>query len=289
MCALRAPAASAPATAQPLSFPVYRRDPAPIAFPSSGGRIRSPLIVPARAPDGKSLERCPCSHATEFVEQGGFRAGPQIVGKFLPKHVDAVAQIVQLPQYIRARYGKSFQRDRVEGAFAAMLETLTPTKRLFDLASAMFKSAWDQRRAQATAMVRSCEKETQRIEREITVLLDRIIEAQSNTVIAAYEKRITALEKEKLLVAERAAKSGQPRGRFEELFELAMCFLASPSKIWETGKIESRKLVLRLTFADRLPYCPKTGFRTPKTTLPFKVLGSFGGGEMKMARPKSLG
>jgi hypothetical protein len=41
------------------------------------------------------------SHATEFVEQGGFRAGPQIVGKSLPKHVDAVAQIVQLTQVNR--------------------------------------------------------------------------------------------------------------------------------------------------------------------------------------------
>ena len=59
MCALRAPAASVPATAQPLSFPAHRRDPAPIAFPSSGDRIRSPLIVPARALDGKSPERCP--------------------------------------------------------------------------------------------------------------------------------------------------------------------------------------------------------------------------------------
>ena len=47
MCAPRALAASAPATAQPLSFPAHRRNPAPIAFPSSGGRIRSPLIYPA--------------------------------------------------------------------------------------------------------------------------------------------------------------------------------------------------------------------------------------------------
>src|SRR5258706_6161532 len=44
MCALQAPAASAPATAQPLSFPAHRRNPAPIAFPSSGGRIRLVII-----------------------------------------------------------------------------------------------------------------------------------------------------------------------------------------------------------------------------------------------------
>ncbi len=40
-----------------------------------------------------------------------------------------------------------------------------------------------------------------------------------------------------------------------------------------------------LTFADRLAYVLGEGFRTPETTLPFKALGSFCGGENKMARP----
>ncbi len=185
-----------------------------------------------------------------------------------------------------ARYRKSIGRDRVEAAFEAMLATLTPSKRLFDLAGAMFKRAWDQRHAQAKVMARSCEKEVQRIEKEVAVLLDRIVETQSGVVIAAYENRIGALEKAKLLATERLAKTDQPRGRFDEMFELAMRFLASPSKIWESGKIEARKMVLRLVFADRLPYSPEQGFRTPKTTMPFNVLDGLNKGDNMMARPK---
>ncbi|WP_439495380.1 hypothetical protein [Bosea sp. (in: a-proteobacteria)] len=67
--------------------------------------------------------------------------------------------------------------------------------------------------------------------------------------------------------------------------ELACQFLASPSKIWKLGKFEYQKLALRLTFADRLAYCPENGFRTAKTTLPFKVLEGLGRGESEMARP----
>ncbi len=52
-----------------------------------------------------------------------------------------------------------------------------------------------------------------------------------------------------------------------------------------SGRIEDRHAVMKLTFADRLAYVRGEGFRTPETTLPFKALGSFCGGENKMARP----
>ena len=44
-----------------------------------------------------------------------------------------------------------------------------------------------------------------------------------------------------------------------------------------------RHAVMKLTFADRLAYIRGEGFRTPETTLPFKALGGFSGGENKMA------
>lgn len=74
-----------------------------------------------------------------------------------------------------------------------------------------------------------------------------------------------------------SAVAVMPFGTFEELFEHSMRFLASPSKIWNLGALEYKKLVLRLTFAEHLVYCPIEGFRTPKTTLPFKVLDEFFG------------
>ena len=44
-------------------------------------------------------------------------------------------------------------------------------------------------------------------------------------MIAAYEKRVGALESEKALLAEKIEKSGKPRHTPEELFEAALKFL----------------------------------------------------------------
>src|SRR5260370_31167412 len=49
------------------------------------------------------LKGVPGRHGGGLVARGGFRAGAEIVGKSLPAHLDAVAQIVQLPQCVRTR------------------------------------------------------------------------------------------------------------------------------------------------------------------------------------------
>ena len=65
-----------------------------------------------------------------------------------------------------------------------------------------------------------------------------------------------------------------------------MDFLSNPHELWASGRMEDRHAVMKLTFADRLAYVRGEGFRTPETTLPFKALGGFCGGENKMARPE---
>jgi hypothetical protein len=102
-------------------------------------------------------------------------------------------------------------------------------------------------------------------------------------VVGAYEKRIGELERSKLVIAESRDNAGQPQRSFGEMFELAFGFLASPSKLWRSGKFDLQKLVLRLTFADHLAWCPQTGFQTPKTTMPFKLLGESDMRKCKMA------
>lgn len=181
------------------------------------------------------------------------------------------------------RRAKVIRRDIIEGEFETLLAQLTPAPRLLDLARAMFRDAWNQRMAQARSVAQSHKRELAKVEDQIAVLLDRIVEATSSTVVAAYEKRITQLEREKLLLAERSESDGRPSGTFEELFKLAFGFLANPSKLWGLGNFEYRKLVLRLTFAERLSYCPIGGFQTPQTTLPFKLLGNAQMEKCKMA------
>ena len=185
-------------------------------------------------------------------------------------------------------YRKSIRRDELEGAFERLLHELKPTEGLFTLAEAMFKKLWDHRLDYSKSRRRSLEGELVKLDRKIEQLLDRIVDAESSTVIGEYERRIQELETDKLEVVEKMAKSERPVRGYDATFRTAMTFLANPCNLWASERLEDKRAVLKLTFADRLAYVRGTGFRTPETTLPFKVLGDFFGGESKMARPKGF-
>jgi site-specific DNA recombinase len=84
---------------------------------------------------------------------------------------------------------------------------------------------------------------------------------------------------------EKIASCGKPARGFDEIFRTAMEFLAKPHKLWHSERLEDKRAVLKLTFADRLAYVRNEGFRTAKTTLPFNMLAEFSGGQIKMASP----
>ena len=183
-------------------------------------------------------------------------------------------------------YRKSIPRDAIEGEFEALLQDLQPTEGLFKLAGLMFRDAWDQRRLQSVHALKSLQDGVAKIEKQIETLLDRIVDASTSSVVAAYEKRIAALEREKALAAEKLAEAGRPRHTFEESFEHAMMFLANPWKIWISGGLPLKRTVLRLAFADRISYCRNQGLRTPEIAMPFRALAGIGTRNCEMARPR---
>ena len=185
-------------------------------------------------------------------------------------------------------YRKSIPRDRMEGEFADILRTLQPTKGLFDIAKAMFKDAWNQRSRQAEAMQVTLKADIKATEKQIDGLLERIMDVSSPTVINAYEAKIEKLERNKRVLAEKLQSGGKSKGRFNDSIEHALTFLANPWKIWNSGKFTLQRTVLRLAFSERISYCRKTGYRTPKTTLPFKVLEGFYKGDSELVRSGGL-
>jgi len=119
-------------------------------------------------------------------------------------------------------YRKSIRRAQIEGDFAELLDKLTPAPKLLKVTLAMFKDAWGQRRTQAIAIAQAYEREVAQVEKQISVLLDRIVDASSQSVVAAYEKRIGTLERSKIELSEKRGTVGTRQGTFEELFELAI-------------------------------------------------------------------
>ncbi|GLO72457.1 hypothetical protein MACH17_39740 [Phaeobacter inhibens] len=172
-------------------------------------------------------------------------------------------------------YRKSIRRDVLEGEFDALMQSLTPSEGMFAMATKMFRDAWGQRAGQMEADKRLIRTERNQLEKQIEGLLDRVVDADSPTLITAYEKRIEKMEREKLILDEKLQNQGKPMHTFEQMFEHALKFLSNPWKLWKSGNLIAQRTVLRLAFADKISFARNEGLRTPKTTLPFKVLEGF--------------
>lgn len=137
----------------------------------------------------------------------------------------------------------------------------------------MFQHAWQHRVAKTKDGVKRLLAQVQIVENKIKLLIERIMNSDSQNVITAYENEINTLEKQKVLLAEKADKRGKPQHSFEKMFEHCMKFLSNPCKLWDSEELTDKRMVLKLTFSGRIAYNKENGFRTPNFSLPFKVLG----------------
>ena len=168
---------------------------------------------------------------------------------------------------------KSIRREKIEGEFETLLTSLKPTEGLFNLAFDMFRNLWDARIMSARTQGASLEKDIKLVEKKIAELLDRVVEASSNSVVRAYEKRIDDLEMQKAIMRDKIANCSKPLKGFSETYRTAFDFLANPCKLWHSPHIEDRRAVLKLVFAEQLPYTRGEGYRTAQISMPFKMLG----------------
>lgn len=184
-----------------------------------------------------------------------------------------------------ASYGKSIRRDRIEGEFVELLKSIQPTEAASSIATKMLRKWWDYLIAHSGMQAKAAADQLANVEEQIRKLLDRILDASVPSVIARFEERIDQLEKEKLLLKEKTTSGARPKSSFDDTVRTALAFLANPWNLWASGQLEERRMVLKLSFADRLRYSRENGFRTANLSLPFKVLGALDGCENKMAHP----
>lgn len=182
-------------------------------------------------------------------------------------------------------YGKSIRRELIEGQFEELLKEVRPTPSLFKVASRMFRELWDHRIKQAGAQAEQIGVELLRVNKEIEVLLDRVVDASLPSVINAYETRIRRFEEQKLLLQEKLDNCARPASNFDDALRTALDFLANPWNLWQSDRLDDRRTVLKLTFSERLAYKCKEGFRTASLSMPFNILAGILSGKMEMARP----
>jgi hypothetical protein len=121
-----------------------------------------------------------------------------------------------------------------------------------------------------------------KIERSIEQFLDRLVDANSQTLIKTYETRVQTLEEQKVQLREKIAQCGKPLQDFDTTFRTALQFLANPTNLWLSDRIEDKRATLKLTFSDPVVYDRNHGFRTALTSSAFKLLSHIDKEEMEM-------
>ncbi len=177
---------------------------------------------------------------------------------------------------------KSVPRAKIEEGLAEIIKGLQPAKGLFDLAKAMLRDAWDVRLAAAHGDKEAIHAQLRETERQMEGLLDRIVDANSASIVSAYESRIEKLEQKKTVLNERLEKSVPKKGRLEDCIELSLQFLSKPWFLYEKGDHVMRQTILRLAFSEPLRYAPNGAYRTPELAFPFKYLAGISGSKSEM-------
>lgn len=191
-----------------------------------------------------------------------------------------------------ASYGKSIGKERIEGEFEALLKTMRPTHQLVAMLRVMVERAWDMQAERMNALRTAFKSDLRAVEEQIDSFLERIIESSSMTATRAYERKINDLEKEKLLLEEKILNFGSKK--IEKTFtkrdalEHSLKFLANPCKIWDSGNLALRKLVLKLAFFGPMRYHRDKGILNTKKSLPFSILDDINTGNFKVVRAPGL-
>ena len=171
-----------------------------------------------------------------------------------------------------AQKSKSIPKAKVENGFEDVLKSLQPTSQLFTLARKMFNDVWNNRLEVAKAERGEWRRQENAADKSMLELVDRLVETRSPAVVKALESKLERLEREKLLLSEKAANPLPSQGKFEECMELTMRFLSSPWETYKNGNYAVRRIVLRLAFSKPVTCSPEGVYGTIETTLPFKVL-----------------
>ena len=183
---------------------------------------------------------------------------------------------------------KSVRKETMEQQFEDILHDLTATPDLLMVIRETVKQIWENKIADYDQYVDGLRCELREAERKIEQFLDRIVSSDSETLIRAYETKVTQLESQKNTIADKLINSKTVEVDFDKSFQTVFDFIGNPHKLWASGDIDNQRTVLKLVFDRQLPYCRNSGFQTPEYSQPFKVSRGFMDGQSEMVEPRGV-
>lgn len=174
--------------------------------------------------------------------------------------------------------GKAVRKDLLEERFEALLLAVQPRPEVLELVRVAMQGLWEERMADFKGLIERQQREAEEIDRAIKKHCDKVLEADSPVVIKALEGKIEELSARKLRLGSRIEADTGDLGRYDFRTTLGTVFdfIREPYRMWKSGRLDLRRVVLRLVFSEPLVYDRKARFRTPRLSLPLAIAADCG-------------
>ncbi len=179
-------------------------------------------------------------------------------------------------------HGKSLRRDNVHEAVENTLKAMTPSKPVIELTELILKEAHASKKSEFNKKLSNLDLDKKLLDQKIDGFMGRLLETDDKEIVRLYENHIKALEQKRQILSSQAAQMFETNTSYEDAVGTVFNFIRNPHGIWVNGDIEDKRLVMKLAFAKRIPYCRNEGLGTAEMTLPFSVLADISNGKYKM-------
>ena len=183
---------------------------------------------------------------------------------------------------------KSAKKETVENEFELILKKIKPSVEVLNLTKAIIADIWEKKEAESFERRENIERDIKRIESEKEKFTQLILRAIDENVIATYEKRISSLANESVVLKKSLVSFDKHKPNIETALDIVFDFLKNPLKQWQKGDIHTKKLVLKLIFEQNLAYDRKNGFETAILSLPLRVFTLPEGQKSTLVRPLGI-
>ena len=170
-----------------------------------------------------------------------------------------------------SRYQKGVRKENLENHFEQLLEKMAARPEVLKLLEAVFNDLWKQRLSSFQDEADKREDMLKTLDKKIDDYLEKIETTKSKIIVEKYELRIEEIEKEKRSLKTDRPQKNNYRVDFGTALSVVLQFLQNPSGLWNTGRFEDKRTVLKLAFPSLIPFSKENGVGTASFSLLFEL------------------
>lgn len=185
-------------------------------------------------------------------------------------------------------YAKTIRKEKLEDDISELIRHIQPRTGVENLAKDLFANMQDTYYEKQNAIHLSLKKKEKMLEIELEKIVEKTLSVESETLMAAFEKRAEKIENEMRVTREKIHNGNKNRPDLSGTLRTAIDFLQNPYKLWLSERIGDKITAIKLLFDNRIVYDKFEGVRTASIARPFRLLEEFSGGQSDMARPTGV-